>query len=123
MKIESESDFISFLKFDVPHIQIRPRIVCSDGFSVSIQASVFHYCSPRNNFGPYDRFEIGFPSSPVISWLNYAEGNVELEDATGLVYPQVPLHLIVDELKTKDNVELINDNFIYIPESMRHFSW
>ena len=30
--------------------------------AVSIQASEYHYCTPRNNEGPYSEWEVGFPS-------------------------------------------------------------
>ena len=36
--------------------------VCKDGFSMSVQASRTNYCSPRNDIGPYDSVEVGFPS-------------------------------------------------------------
>ena len=29
---------------------------------VSIQASEYHYCTPRDNEGPYSTWEVGFPS-------------------------------------------------------------
>jgi len=43
---------------------MRERIVCQDGFSMSIQASRLHYCSPRESLinGNYDSVEIGFPN-------------------------------------------------------------
>ena len=39
------------------------KITCADGFSLSIQASSFHYCSPRRDWGPWTAVEVGFPSS------------------------------------------------------------
>lgn len=39
-----------------------PAIVCADGFTMSVQASRTHYCTPRNDQGPYTAVEIGFPS-------------------------------------------------------------
>lgn len=123
MKIETELHLSSLLKLDVPFIQIRPRIICSDGFSVSIQASSFHYCVPRNNTGPYSHFEIRFPSEIVDSWIPYCEGSPENEDAREMVYPRVPIRLIVDELKLHGDVELIDNNFVCIPEQLRSLSW
>jgi len=37
---------------------VRPHLVCKDGTEISVQASSFHYCSPRNNVGPYSEVEI-----------------------------------------------------------------
>jgi len=39
-----------------------PRVECKDGFTMSIQASRGHYCSPRSGEGKYTTVEIGFPS-------------------------------------------------------------
>lgn len=33
-------------------------VVCADGFRMSVQASSFHYCSPRTNEGPWTSVEI-----------------------------------------------------------------
>lgn len=44
-------------------IGIRPRIVCKDGYELSVQASSGHYCTPRkDNASYYTRVEVGFPS-------------------------------------------------------------
>ena len=37
-------------------------LVCKDGFSMSVQASRTNYCSPRDDIGPYEQVEVGFPS-------------------------------------------------------------
>ena len=54
---------------------LRPRIICNNGESVSIQASSGHYCSPREDgLNHYYEVEAGYPSSiPPKSWLKYAE--------------------------------------------------
>jgi len=41
--------------------RVAPRIVCADGFSLSVQASFGHYCSPKNTVGPHSSVEVGFP--------------------------------------------------------------
>lgn len=123
MRIESNYHLSSLLKLETPYIQIRPRIICSDGFSVSIQASTYHYCIPRNNIGPYTHFELGFPSEIVDDWIPYCEGHSESEDPREKVYPRIPIHLIVNELKLHGNVELMSNDFVYVPESMRNVQW
>lgn len=123
MKIESPFHLEVLLKLKEPYVFIRPRIFCSDGFSVSIQASYSHYCIPRNNVGPYTHFEIGFPSEIVDSWMRYCESRSEAEDPRQQIYSSVPIQLIVDELKRHGNAELINSDFVYVPESMRNFQW
>lgn len=36
------------------------HIECKDGFSISVQASEIHFCTPRNNKGPWTHFELFF---------------------------------------------------------------
>ena len=38
--------------------EVLPRVVCADGTSLSVQASRNHYCSPRDDFGPYTEVEV-----------------------------------------------------------------
>lgn len=78
---------------DVPFdwINLRPRIVCADGFDVSIQASNSHYCEPRENSGPYNSVEIGYPSEEVPEWMEYAE---DADNPTSTVYGWVPIEIV-----------------------------
>lgn len=71
---------------------IAPRIVCADGFSMSVQASAFHYCDPRDNVGPYDTVEIGSPSEAVEAFMPYCE---DPTTPTGTVYAQVPIEVVL----------------------------
>lgn len=73
------------------HPELTPRIKCSDGFSMSVQASWAHYCQPRDNKGPYHSFEIGFPSEEEDLIMEYAENR---EDPTGTVYGYVPVGVV-----------------------------
>lgn len=45
----------------LPHV---PEIECADGFTMSVQASLWHYCSPKADVGPWSAVEVGFPSEP-----------------------------------------------------------
>lgn len=40
-----------------------PRLILVDGTSLSVQAGVHSYASPRDNHGPYSSVEVGFPST------------------------------------------------------------
>lgn len=106
--------------------RIRPRIVCQDGFSVSVQASSAHYCCPRydqyqegavwhvenrseylsssmpmrfdsDTFIPYKEVELGYPSEEDELIKEYAENE---EDYTATVYGYVPV-IIVEALIEK----------------------
>lgn len=72
--------------------RIRPIIVCNDGFSMSVQASEFHYSTPRyDNLDFYSAFEIGYPSEIEHSIINYAE---DKEHPINTVYSWVPYEII-----------------------------
>lgn len=70
---------------------LAKRIVCADGFSLSVQATQGAYCSPRENIGPWDEVEVGFPSAKPELIMEYAE---QPEIPTGTVYGYVPIELV-----------------------------
>ena len=67
------------------------RVVCADGFNVSMQASVYAYCDPRSDSGPYSAVELGYPSEgdPLIQ--EYAE---DQDQPTSSVYGWVPADIV-----------------------------
>ena len=75
----------------------RDYVVCADGFTMSVQASENHYCSPRADGAEviYGRVEIGYPSEHEPEFDEYVE---QLEDATinwtGSVYGWVPADIV-----------------------------
>ena len=69
------------------------EIVCENGFSMSVQASEFNYCEPRNNIGPYASVEIGFPSKREELIINWAE---DPGNPTETVYGWVPSEIVWD---------------------------
>ena len=70
----------------------RPRLYCNDGYSVSVQASEFHYCSPRlNGLQDYERVELGFPSMEDELINEYADDG---DDYTDTVYGYVPIEVV-----------------------------
>jgi len=73
-------------------VENHPAITCNDGFTVSVQASGFHYCTPRDNAGPYTCVELGYPSeTPIPEIMEYAE---DPSNPTGTVYAHVPVELV-----------------------------
>lgn len=38
--------------------RVVPRIVCADGYRLSVQASSIHYCIPENDAGPWTHVEV-----------------------------------------------------------------
>lgn len=78
---------------------LRPKVVCNDGFSISIQASEYHYCEPRQNrISNYKSVELGFPSAEEELISEYAEDDDD--NLTNTVYGWVPVE-IVDQLLQK----------------------
>jgi len=68
------------------------RIVCQDGFSMSVQAHAGAYCSPREcDAVRYNQVEVGFPSDPEPLLINYAENPDHL---TQTVYGWVPATVV-----------------------------
>lgn len=65
-----------------------PTIYCVDGTALSVQASRNHYCSPRNDEGPYTKVEVGYPSVlPPDLWNEYREDDIP-------IYGWVPIELV-----------------------------
>jgi len=70
------------------------RVVCADGFAMSVQASAYNYCQPQEPAADrYETVEIGFPSAEESMLMSYAETP---EDPTGTVYAYVPVELVTN---------------------------
>jgi hypothetical protein len=68
------------------------RVVCADGAEVSIQASRTHYCTPRDDDGPYTHIEAGFPTvAPPQSWMEFCEST---DAPCDTVYGYMPVELV-----------------------------
>ena len=68
------------------------EVVCADGFSMSVQASETHYCSPRESGAEkYTAVEVGYPTQPEPQLMYLAE---EPDKPTMTVYPFVPAQLV-----------------------------
>jgi len=73
--------------------EVRDRITCNDGFSMSVQANRHCYCTPRQDLldGEYKDVEIGFPSQEEELINELAECP---SDYTGSVYGYVPIETV-----------------------------
>ena len=71
--------------------EVTKRIVCNDGFSISVQANTFSYCIPHDNKAwPYSKVELGFPSAID----DLIEDFSEEPGTTETVYPYVPIEIV-----------------------------
>ena len=84
-----------------------PQIVCSDGFSMSVQVGSSLYSTPKKVAKRYSAVEIGFPSDhePLIE--KWAENLFEdSPDFTDTVYPYVPVKVVNEVLKKHGGIDL-----------------
>jgi len=52
--------------------RLHPRITLDDGTELSVQASSSHYCSPKDDVGPYVSLEVLIEvGKPCPSWGNH----------------------------------------------------
>ena len=57
-------------------------VECADGTTISVQASRFHYSTPRSDYGPYTHVEVWQASAPVTEFdydEEYPSVNVPIE--------------------------------------------
>lgn len=71
--------------------KVRSRLKCADGTSLSAQANKYVYCSPRENWGPHDAVEVGFPSQKIEEIMDWAEDPL---NPTETVYARVPIGVV-----------------------------
>jgi hypothetical protein len=70
------------------------KVICADGFEMSVQANQGAYCTPRiSNADKYKEVEVGFPSAVEPMLLEYIEND---ERPTDTVYPYVPVQVVTN---------------------------
>lgn len=87
-------------------LETRPRVECGDGFSISIQASALHYCTPETSAEntEYTNVELAYPNEPDDAILPFAEN---FDNPTSSVYTQVPVVLVEELLKKHGGITRI----------------
>ena len=86
-----------------------PKIVCVDGFEMSVQVGYSLYSEPKKVAKRYSKVEIGYPSErePLIE--EYVELGIfeeESVDYTDTVYPYVPVKIVNKVLKKHGGIDL-----------------
>jgi len=100
-----------------------PKIVCLDGFRVSVQVGESLYCTPRDNKGPWTSVECGYPSESVPAWLDYA---TDPDEPCTSIYPYVPIELVVDEINRRNgyrNIRMMEVRGLMANESSKDLSF
>ena len=84
-----------------------PKIVCVDGFKMSVQVGSSLYSTPKKVAKRYSAVEIGFPSEhePLIE--EFAERMEDEIDYTDTVYPYVPVKIVDKVLKKHGGIDII----------------
>ena len=89
-----------------------PKIICSDGFEMSVQVGSSLYSIPKKVAKRYSAVEIGFPSEhePLIEEYAetfYKEDGEDVTDYTDTVYPYVPVRIVDKVLKKHGGIDII----------------
>jgi hypothetical protein len=72
--------------------KLNKKVICKDGFEMSVQAGYTQYCHPREtDADKYTAVEIGFPNEREEMILEYAENR---STPTDTVYAYVPASLV-----------------------------
>jgi len=79
------------------YVIVRPRIVCKDGFSVSVQAGLGLYSEPNKYIptGEYTQVELGFPTNPLKVLNNDSE-----------IYPYVEVEWVHNLLSIHGGIDI-----------------
>lgn len=63
-------------------------VKCADGTTLSVQASTYHFCTPREDKGPYTEVEVWCASAPVTEFEYSEDGPsayVPIEDVVRFI--------------------------------------
>ena len=75
-------------------MKLNEKVVCADGFTMSVQAHASAYCIPRMTGAPiYREVEVGFPSEREELLMEWAE---EAHKPTDTVYGFVPVRVVTN---------------------------
>ena len=88
-----------------------PKIVCVDGFEMSVQVGFSPYSTPKKVAKRYSAVEIGFPSEyePLIEEYAetfYQDDGEDVTDYTDTVYPYVPVRIVDKVLKKHGGINM-----------------
>ena len=86
-----------------------PKIICSDGFTMSVQVGSSLYSTPKKVAKRYSAVEIGFPSEDEPLIEKYAESYYDPDvdfKYTETVYPYVPVKVVDKVLKKHGGIDL-----------------
>ena len=78
-------------------VKLNKKVICADGFTVSVQANEGAYCTPRQDSAEqYTEVELGFPSAREELIMDWMEVYTDDPDPTDSVYPYVPVSVVTN---------------------------
>ena len=83
-----------------------PHIVCTDGFTMSVQVGYSLYSTPKKVAKRYSAVEIGYPSEHEPLLEKYVESFYTEPDYTDSIYPYVPVKIVDKVLKKHGGIDL-----------------
>lgn len=88
-----------------------PRVVCADGFSISIQCNHRSYCLPQQDYTEtYHAMELGYPSSLDEVTKSIIGDYAETRDTTETVFGYVPTEIIDQLLEAHGGIKWVDIN-------------
>ena len=79
--------------------EVMPPLICRDGLKLSVQASSYHYCEPRNHAGPWNSMEVGFPSMPIPELRKWRDDLGNDDSDNDCVFGYVPVDKILETIE------------------------
>lgn len=79
----------------------RPRVLCADGFTVSVQAGYGLYSTPNCDADAYTHVELGYPSRKEEALMEYAANR---KQPTETIYGSVPVELVDKTLEAHGGI-------------------
>lgn len=76
------------------------HITCKDGTTLSVQASKYHYCKPREDTGPWTHVEVMTTGATPI----YFDTDEDMDDSNLSAY--VPIESVAREILYRGNASL-----------------
>lgn len=91
----------------------RPVIECADGFTMSVQAGIYLYCEPRDDYGPYSAVEVGYPSEIVPELMPHIDGNMYRTEKGDNMTPEWAYRLHMLDMKIMRITRRIGATWLY----------
>lgn len=105
------TEFLKETSMNKINSPIRPVVICADGISLSIQASLMHHCSPKADLvnGEYDTLEV-LVDVKGRDWDRFEKHSCSWEDfdARKTLFNHVSMRFLELFIKEHGGIETIN---------------